>query len=303
MIFSLSTKIKCHFIDSDNYYSLKSFIKFTNYFFNDLNCKIINNSDNIYDGMIYDIQDDYDVNGINKINILLCVENCNYWKHYTHYNKYGNYGNSKIKIYLYNHIDKLEVTENYIGIPIIHLQINYLQKFYNIIKPTKYIQFLSEKKKFCLIATNLNADFKNNIYNMLSKIEKCDLIDNFKDKIKNKSCYHDVELLNLFNEYKFVFVSENSVNDGYITEKIFNCYFSRTIPIYYGSKKIDYYFNNNSFINIVDHNNLDNTMILIKNILNNNELYQSYINSAIINNSYDNEDYKNVVNNFLQNNI
>ena len=51
----------------------------------------------------------------------------------------------------------------------------------------------------------------------------------------------------------YAFVSENSIGDGYITEKIFNCFFARTIPVYYGSKKINRYINPRAFIEIDTH--------------------------------------------------
>jgi hypothetical protein len=294
MKISLSPKIKSYWIDSPSYYSMQSIEKFINYFFNDININIINNSNNNYDGMIYDIQDDYEIPE-KKLNIMLCVENCSYWNHYNHYNKYGNYSNNKIKIYFYNHIDKIVINENYISIPIIYLQINYLEKFYIHIQPLIYTRF--EDKKFCLITTKLNNEYKKDVFNMLSSIDKCDLIQDFKH-INNKSCYHDIELLNLFNQYKFVFVAENSIIDGYITEKIFNCYFSRVIPIYLGSEKSNYYFNQNTYIKI--NNNFEEIKNIIKNI-DSNDKYNEYINYKIINDSFDNENYKEQINNFIKN--
>jgi hypothetical protein len=103
--------------------------------------------------------------------------------------------------------------------------------------------------------------------------------------------------MNVFNNYKFVFVSENSINDGYITEKIFNCYFSRTIPIYYGSKKIDYYFNNGSFINI-NNGNFDKNKQLINELMNDEEKYNNVINEKIIN-DWDDEDYVQKIQEYL----
>ena len=132
---------------------------------------------------------------------------------------------------------------------------------------------------------------------MLLSIDNCDLIKDFPH-LKNTSCYHSTELLNLFQQYKFVFVSENSLSDGYITEKIFNCYFSRTIPIYYGSNKITDYFNRNSFINI----KLDQLTEAKKSILTtmiNEEKYNEYILQNIINPTYDDENYKEKLNNFI----
>jgi len=290
MNITLSPKIQSHWINSNNYYSMQSFTKFVKYFFDDLNININNSTDNESDGMIYDIQDVYDIPN-KKLNIMLCVENCNFWKHYDHYNKYDNYNNNKIKLYFYNHIDKIDINENYLAIPVIYLQMNYFKKYYNIIKPK--VNTLFENKKFCLIATTLNNDIKNKIYKMLSSIDKCDFIKDYSDLIKNTSCYHDTELLDIFNNYKFVFVCENSVCDGYITEKIFNCYFARTLPIYSGSSKIEYFFNKNSFINIKNDSDINNYVELIKNIN-----YDSYINSDILN-DFDDENYKEVVNNYI----
>ena len=287
MIYKLSNKIKSYWILNDSYFSIKSIQKFYDYFFLDLNIKISDNSYLLNYSKIYDIQDDVENNNLNQINILLCVENCNYWKHYNHYNKYGDYLDPNLNIYFYNHIDKIYETENLIAIPIIYVQINYFKKFYDIIKPNIFIPF--ENKKFCLIATNLNNPNKQNIYNILSSINKCDFIHEFKDVIGNKSCYHDVELLNLFNQYKFVFVAENSIDDGYITEKIFNCFFARCIPIYFGSNKIKYYFNDECF---VDTNEINLSKISVSiNYFNNIEIYKIVINKNKININYNDENY------------
>ena len=133
---------------------------------------------------------------------------------------------------------------------------------------------------------------------MLLSIDQCDSIKDFPH-LKNESCYHSHELLNLFQQYKFVFVCENSISDGYITEKIFNCYFSRTIPIYYGSNKINYYFNDNTFINI-NLNELEKTKVrILTTMMFDNEKYDNYISQNIINTKYDNENYKERLNNFI----
>lgn len=133
---------------------------------------------------------------------------------------------------------------------------------------------------------------------MLLSIDQCDSIKDFPH-LKNESCYHSHELLNLFQQYKFVFVCENSISDGYITEKIFNCYFSRTIPIYYGSNKINYYFNDNTFINI-NLNELEKTKVrILTTMMFDNEKYNYYISQNIINPKYDNENYKERLNNFI----
>lgn len=277
---------KKYWIQNNNHYSMNSIQKFNNYFLQFINDIQIIDDIQHSNINIYGIQDIDILQTNNSINLLLSVENCPAWKHYNHYNKFQDYNDPNIQIYLYNHIDKLIINQKYIAIPIIYLQINYLNKFYHNIKPDTLIPF--NNKKFCLIATNINNQNKKDINNVLNNIQKCDHISQFKDIIQFKSCYHSIELLNLFNQYKFVFVSENSINDGYITEKIFNCFFSRVIPIYYGSNKINYYFNQNTFINANNNREITNQ---INQIINNEQLYNTYLNKQKINYNYDDENF------------
>ena len=91
MKISLSPTIKQYWIDSDSYYSIQSFEKFIKYFFDDIYLTFSEMSDDpTTDGIIYDIQHNSETPQ-NKCNIMLCVENCNFWNHYAHHNKYKNY--------------------------------------------------------------------------------------------------------------------------------------------------------------------------------------------------------------------
>jgi hypothetical protein len=329
-----SNKIYSQWLNnSSNYYSMKDEKKFYNYFFSFIDKK------NLYDKnfMIYDIFDEpmnifekneninqyinifdesvNDINNINQemtnyinnsnqemtndINIMLCVENCNFWKHYPHYNKYGNFGNKLISIYLYNHFNRFIKTDKYIVIPIIYLQIDYFKNFYNNIKPNILTPF--NEKKFCLICSTVKNNYNNNleiVLNKLKQIGECNSIQNIP-VLKYKSCYHDITLLNIFNKYKFIYVFENSITDGYITEKIFNCFFARTIPIYFGPSDKYKYFNDTSFIDIETFN--DYTFSFIKSLNNNENLYNYFIQQNILNKNFDNENYITRTNEFIQN--
>ena len=227
MNIKLTHNIENYFIKSNNYYSMQSQKKFIEYFLpNNLIVNIDNNINNtkIYNSIIYDIQLDNNSHlDETKFNILICVENCSKHSHYKHYNKYNNFNNDKIKLYFYNHIDKCIITNTYMAIPVIYTQINYFINNYNIIKPSLITKF--NDKKFCLFVSNnkYNNINKNIIKKYLKNIDNCENLDIYKTQISNKSCYHSEELLTIFNKYKFIFVAENSIDDGYITEKIFNC--------------------------------------------------------------------------------
>ena len=332
-----------YWINSNTYYSMQNIEQFINYFFPDnLQINFIDNKDikdnknikdkdttnntdtNKYNSKIYGIQlDDNTKLDNTKLNILICVENCNYHKHYKHYNKYGNFGNDKIQIYFYNHIDKCIITDKYIVIPVIYTQINYFLKYYksynnsinnyiiNNIEPSIYTKFAD--KKFCLFASNnsFNSKNKDNIKSLLKSLGNCDTIDNYKHLISNKSCYHSIELLNLFNSYKFIFVCENSLGSGYITEKIFNCLFARCIPIYYGCNDIEKFIDKDCFINMNNINNINNmnnndeyNENIIKNdildLTNNETKFINKINANKIDNNYNDENYKDSLKIFIK---
>jgi len=304
--FSLPDKDYNYWIKSDSYYSMQNIDKFIKYFFPDnLKIEFQNSNDDLKNNsVIYGIQLEDNTNlDTSKLNILICVENCNahYW--YKHYNNYGNFRNDKIQIYFYNHIYKCVFTDKYIAIPVIYTQINYFVKYYNTIEPSIYTKF--NDKKFCLIATNKsggNSEIKNKIIDKIHSIGNCDTLDIYKNEILNKSCYHSLELLNVFNKYKFVFVCENSIGYGYITEKIFNCLFARCIPIYCGSTDIENFIDKESFINMNLYTQIEkyeNNIIKINKIKNNETEYNNIINMNKINKNYNNEIYKDKLKEFI----
>lgn len=76
-------------------------------------------------------------------------------------------------------------------------------------------------------------------------------------------------------EYKFALCLENSIFPGYITEKIFDCFFAGTIPIYLGAPDVANYIPKNTFIDINDFNNLSSLEKYLDSI--DEILYDKYI--------------------------
>jgi hypothetical protein len=234
-----------------------------------------------------------------------------------------------IDIYLYNHLDKIIINEKYFHTPIIHSEINYFLKNKDNISPS--IETPWEEKKFCLFASvnSINAEKKQVLFKALREIDECNRIKEFYDEIGNETCYNSQKMLNIFNRYKFVFVCENSLADGYITEKIFNVFFAKTIPIYWGSEKIYNYINKDSFICLNDlpikHkykinsyainrkranlnyeaaiDYINNLKTKINNLKDNKDLYYKMLNQQKINSDYNNENYNIELENYIYNKI
>lgn len=229
-----------------------------------------------------------------EINMLISVENADRWKYYEHYKEFGDYKNKQMNIYLYNHIDTINKQDNYIAIPTIHTYIHYYKLNQHKIQPSIYTPF--HKKRFCLMInkSGLNPE----IQKFRTEIEKIGIVEEISmyENIRNKSCYHAVELLNVFNQYKFIICYENSYTDGYVTEKIFNCFYARTIPIYKGSPVIKNYINGQCFID----GRQDNCLAIVDRIKDDELAYNSYVNSEKISNYYKDEEYQEELVRFIE---
>lgn len=66
-----------------------------------------------------------------------------------------------------------------------------------------------------------------------------------RDKLEYKLAF--------LNNYRFNICFENGSYPGYVTEKIFNAFQVKTMPIYWGSPTVDRDFNPKAFINASDH--------------------------------------------------
>ena len=227
----------------------------------------------------YSVQlEDENILRSNELNIFLSIENFSHWGHYKHMNKFGRYGCKSTNIYISNDESEIKYVRNMKIIPVILCRINYFNNMIPIL--TNNIPF--ENKKFLLI-TSKNWHNKNKI-DLIKKLEKHGKIDHIAmyPQLNNKTCYHGSELIHIYNQYKFVMAFENSHSDGYITEKIFNVFLSKSIPIYDGAPDINKYINPKSYIKYDE--NIEKKIT----ILNNENVYNKVINEEIINSNYKN---------------
>jgi hypothetical protein len=85
-----------------------------------------------------------------------------------------------------------------------------------------------------------------------------------------KLCYHgpipDGEKSYVLSQYKFCLCFENSKFPGYITEKILDCFFSGTIPIYLGAPDILDFIPPDTFIDFRKFDNFDQLYKYISSI-------------------------------------
>ena len=187
-----------------------------------------------------------------EVNILISpvdIKN----KKYPFYEKFKQLYNSKINIFIQSHIsnfnyEKSPFINNPTFIPEIFLKCKYFKD--NEYKYEKYMNTNFEDKKFCLVITrNRNKENMSECIQNLLKIGEVDFINQAKfDYLLKYSCYESIEFLKILNKYKFVLTFESSICENYISEKIFNVFHAKSIPIYQGAPNITRYINKNSFL-------------------------------------------------------
>lgn len=169
--------------------------------------------------------------------------------------------------------------------------IKYYNQSYDFDK-VKFINNIKDKDGFVLICSNKISSRKGENYSTRNKVinffENTNFNFNFYGIGWNKRRFSNRFIEAFFNkskivrppnrkyknykgivenkrlksaEYNFEFAIENTNNiNGYVTEKIFDPFFSNTIPIYSGSPNITDYIPKNCFINLDEFNNIEDLL-------------------------------------------
>ena len=117
---------------------------------------------------------------------------------------------------------------------------------------------LKSKDKFCALIANNPEGLRVNLYNSLSKYKQVHGYGNMFGNPLRKSKFA------ILPEYKFCLCPENSIYDGYITEKLIDAYAGLTVPIYSGDMSVLRAFNIKAFFNYQEQLNMDGFVESIK---------------------------------------
>ena len=99
-----------------------------------------------------------------------------------------------------------------------------------IFEKNKMISMVSSDKRMCAL-----HEFRLHVLEAVSSFQNVDILGT---AVTGWILIHQS-----LEDYMFSIVIENYVDDLYFTEKINNCFATRTIPIYFGAKKIDKIYN------------------------------------------------------------
>ena len=151
----------------------------------------------------------------------------------------------------------------------------------NQLEDNKY--FNTPKTKFC--AHIYNSSWQNPREEMHEKISAYKKIEGYGIPFRNnlKSGYE--EKYKIYKDCKFVICAENKIREGYHTEKLFHAKTAGSIPIYWGHSSVNKDFNPECFINLIDYDSVDCLVEKVKEIDQDDNLYQKYINTPLFKNA------------------
>ena len=209
-----------------------------------------------FGGQNYDIE-----NRINCVKLFLSIEN-----------RDPNFANTDYAIGIH-YIDK---GDRYFRKPTETHQLTAIQTVYNV---TQVKNIDVSKKKFCAwVVSNGGGRVRNLFFDKLSQYKVVDSGGHFRNNVGGSVG----DKIKFLTNYKFSICMENSKTQGYISEKLVDCFEAGTIPIYYGDDTILELLNNKSYIHIKNEDEFDEKIELIKKIDNNDTLYQEIIREKIV---------------------
>ena len=156
-----------------------------------------------------------------------------------------------------------------------------------LFKKIDFKKIKKEKKRFCNFIYSQDINARNNFFKKLNKYKKIDApgrcmtnmppINYDNPKESRLSPNWSKEKLKFINSYKFTISFENSINSGWVTEKLIHPMLVNSIPIYFGHKNVDKEFNTKSFINCNDFKNMKDFINHIIKVDKNDNLYEKYL--------------------------
>lgn len=162
---------------------------------------------------------------------------------------------------------------------------------------TKVIEESMVNRKFCnFVASNGNCNERNSFVQELSKYKKVDSGGRFMNNIG----YAVPDKRKFQSEYKFSVAFENNAyrpqHPGYTTEKIMEPMTVNSIPIYWGNPLINKEFNQKSFVNFYDFNDINKMIEYIIELDKDDTKYLEMLNQPwfIGNNIPDNNKLENI---------
>lgn len=134
----------------------------------------------------------------------------------------------------------------------------------------------NEKEGFCAMIAGNPEGLRVNLYNSISRYKPVDGYGNMFNRALRQSKF------DVLKRYKFCLCPENSVYDGYVTEKLLDAYAGGTVPIYSGTMSVDCDFKEGTYLNYMNTKDMDWFITTIQAIDESKEIYEDMYNKPLL---------------------
>lgn len=133
-----------------------------------------------------------------------------------------------------------------------------------------------EKTEFCAMIAGNPEGLRVNLYNSISRYKPVHGYGNMFNRALRQSKF------DVLKNYKFCLCPENSVYDGYVTEKLLDAYAGGTIPIYSGTMSVDCDFHEGAYLNYMNTKDMEWFVTTIQAIDESKEIYEDMYNRPLL---------------------
>lgn len=135
------------------------------------------------------------------------------------------------------------------------------------------------KSSFCsfVVSNGFASEYRVKLFKALSKYKKVDSGGRFMNNIGSPV----IDKREFNSRYKFSICCENSSHPGYTTEKLYQAFEARTIPIYWGDPLVGKVFNTKALVNAHEYQSIDEVVKRVIEIDQNEELYHNMLREPI----------------------
>lgn len=149
--------------------------------------------------------------------------------------------------------------------------------------PTKWLcgenEFTKKsKEKFC--STVFSSRYKIR-FDLIEKLNIYKEVDCYGKLHNRRLPDGERNKMDTISNYKFSICLENTIHPGYFTEKLLHAKIAGTIPIYYSDKTFNLDFNEKCCVNLIDYDNMDAIVDMIKMIDSDKSLYEDMLNQPL----------------------
>ena len=136
---------------------------------------------------------------------------------------------------------------------------------------------MQQKKEFCALIAGNPEGLRINLFHSISQYKQIHGYGNMFNAPLRKSKFE------ILPNYKFCLCPENSIYDGYVTEKLIDAYAGGCVPIYSGDLSVTDQFNEWSFVNYQETKTMDMFVKAIKEIDESDDLYKTIYQKPLLN--------------------